>query len=243
MLEKLCTRARHTYATFCSNTSMGSQTTHPLTLPDDIHDLSAFGGTKGGVIKSPASSPPKGDTPSSESSLSAGSGDCSANSAQPPSAGPVPGPIQQQQSQYGMPYSTAQGVTGTGAQETRDFGPSLYVPRSQQQQSMLPSFEGGYSVSSERTQFSPPSQQESAHQQSQNPMVLLTAEDTLDVDLAALGLPPVSQQPMQYSLYPQLDQFRDIFMGENENASVQSPQMPQDDVWWKFVDDLGIQRI
>jgi hypothetical protein len=74
-------------------------------------------------------------------------------------------------------------------------------------------------------------------------MVLLTAEDTLDVDLAALGLPSMSQQPMQYSLYPQLDQFRDIFMGENENTGVQPAQMPQDDVWWKFVDDLGIQRI
>jgi hypothetical protein len=240
MLEKLCTRARHTYATFCSNTSRGSQTTVPLTLPDDIHDLSAFGGTKGGVIKSPASSPPKGDTPSSESSLSAGSGDCPANSTQPPAAGPVPGPIQQQQqSQYEIPYSAAQNVSGTCTQGTTDFGPSLYVPQPQEQ-SMLPSFEGGYSVSSERTQFPPPSQ-ESAHQQ--NPMVLLTAEDTLDVDLAALGLPSMSQQPMQYSLYPQLDQFRDIFMGENENTGVQPAQMPQDDVWWKFVDDLGIQRI
>ena len=239
MLEKLCTRARHSYATFCSNTSMGSQTTHPLTLPDDIHDLSAFGGTKGGVIKSPASSPPKGDTPSSESSLSTGSGDCPANSAQQQQQ-----QQQQQQSQYGMPYSTAQDVTGTGAQQgtTTDYGPSLYVPQPQEQP-MLPSFEGGYSVSSEGTQFPPTSQQESAHQQQQNPMVLLTTEDALDVDLAALGLPPMSQQPMQYSLYPQLDQFRDIFMGENENASDQSPQMPQDDVWWKFVDDLGIQRI
>lgn len=151
---------------------------------------------------------------------------------------------QQQQSQYGMPYSTAQDVTGTGAQQgtTTDYGPSLYVPQPQEQP-MLPSFEGGYSVSSEGTQFPPTSQQESAHQQQQNPMVLLTTEDALDVDLAALGLPPMSQQPMQYSLYPQLDQFRDIFMGENENASDQSPQMPQDDVWWKFVDDLGIQRI
>ncbi|KAI0285848.1 fungal-specific transcription factor domain-containing protein, partial [Russula aff. rugulosa BPL654] len=58
MLEKLCARARHTYATFCSNAGRGPQIT-PITLPDDIHDLSAFGGTKGGVIKSPASSPPK----------------------------------------------------------------------------------------------------------------------------------------------------------------------------------------
>ncbi len=61
------------------------------------------------------------------------------------------------------------------------------------------------------------------------------------VDLDALGLPPVSQQPMQYSLYPQLEQFRDIFM--DDNTSIQPPQVPQDEVWWKFVDDLGIQGI
>jgi hypothetical protein len=71
-------------------------------------------------------------------------------------------------------------------------------------------------------------------------MTLLPREG-LEVDLEALGLPPVSQEPMQYSLYPQLEQFRDIFMGEN--TDVQPPQVPQDEVWWKFVDDLGIQGI
>ena len=74
-------------------------------------------------------------------------------------------------------------------------------------------------------------------------MVLLP-RDGLEVDLRALGLPPVSQQPMQavqYNLYPQLEQFRDIFMGEN--TDVQPPQVPQDEVWWRFVDDLGIQGI
>jgi hypothetical protein len=226
MLEKLCSRARHTYSTFSSNTtSGGAQTTVLLTLPDDIHDLSAFGGTKGGVIKSPASSPPKGDTPSPESTtLSAVSGDGSATSAQP-------GPIQQQQqqSQYGMPYSTAQDAPP-------DFSSPLFAP---QEQTMLPSFEGGYSVSPERAEFPPPSQ-ESAQQQD-NPMLLLSTDDALEFDLEALGLPPISQQPMQYSLYPQLEQFRDILMGGD--TSVQPPQMPQDDVWWEFVGDLGIQRI
>jgi len=222
MLEKLCNRARHTYATYCSNTSGGPQTTLPLTLPDDIHDLSAFGGTKGGVVKSPASSPPKGDTPSSSSESPTAS---PGNSAQPqPQAGPIPGPIQQ--SQYGMPYSAcAQDVTG-GTQGAPDFRASLYVP---QEQSMLPPFQNGYSVSSERTQFPPPSQ-ESAHQQ--NPLMLPPTEETLEVDLEALGLPP-----MRYSLYPQLN----IFTGEN--AGVQHPQIPQDAVWWDIVDDLGIQRI
>jgi len=218
MLEKLCSRARHTYSTFCSNTtSGGSQKIPLLTLPDDIHDLSAFGGTKGGVIKSPASSPPKGDPPSPESSLSAVSGDGPATSAQP-------GPIQQQ-SQYGMPY-----------QRAADFSPSLFVP---QEQSMLPSYESGYSVSSERAEFPSPSQ---GCAQQQNPLVLPPTDDeTLEFDLEALGLTQFPQQPMQYSLYPQLDQFRDIFM--SEDTSVQPPQIPHDDLYWKFVDDLGIQRI
>jgi hypothetical protein len=232
MLEKLCNRARHTYATYCSN-SGSSQTILPLTLPDDIHDLSAFGGTKGGVVKSPASSPPKGDTPSSDSPPA--SGDCSANSAQQPQPppGPGPSPIQQSQSQsqYGMPYvACAQDVT-QGAPP--DFRPSLYVVP--QEQSILPSFQNGYSVSSERTQYPPPSQ-ESAHQQ--NPLVLPPTEENPELNYEALGFP---QQPTQYSLYPQLEQFRDIFMGENPN--VQPAQLPQNDVWWEFVDDLGIQRI
>jgi hypothetical protein len=231
MLEKLCNRARHTYATYCSN-SGSSQTILPLTLPDDIHDLSAFGGTKGGVVKSPASSPPKGDTPSSSDSPPA-SGDCSANSAQQPQPppGPGPSPIQQSQSQYGMPYvACAQDVT-QGAPP--DFRPSLYVVP--QEQSTLPSFQNGYSVSSERTQYPPPSQ-ESAHHQ--NPLVLPPTEENPELNYEALGFP---QQPTQYSLYPQLEQFRDIFMGENPN--VQPAQLPQNDVWWEFVDDLGIQRI
>jgi len=231
MLEKLCNRARHTYSTFCSNTSGGPQTTLSLTLPDDIHDLSAFGGTKGGVIKSPASSPPKYDAPSPES---AASPDGLANSPLPQlPAGSVPRSIQQPP--FGMPYCIAQDVAH--AERAQDFEPSVFV---QQGQAMLPpSFESGYSVSSERTQFPPPSQ-ESAQQQ--NPLILLPTEGgALEVDFEAFGLPPISQQPMQYSLYPQLEQFRDIFMGENTSA--QPIQISQDDVWWKFVDDLGFQRI
>ena len=235
MLEKLCARARHTYATFCSNAGGGHQTTL-ITLPDDIHDLSAFGGTKGGVIKSPASSPPK-DTPSPDSSLSAVSGgDCSSRSTQSPPAVSDPCPVQQPQ--YVMPYTTATAQYATPTQTSPDFGPSMFV-QTQEQQSMLPAFEHGYSVPSEGTQFSStPHAQESAHQQ--NPMVLLPREG-LEVDFEALGLPPVSQQPMQYNLYPQLEQFQDIFIGENTN--VQPPQVPQDEVWWRFVDDLGIQGI
>ena len=108
--------------------------------------------------------------------------------------------------------------------------------QTQEQQPILPSFESGYTVPSERMHFPSPSQ-EVARQQ--DTTVLLPREG-LEVDLEALGLPPVSQQPMQYSLYPQLEQFRDIFMGEN--TDVQPPQVSQD-VWWRFVDDLGIQGI
>jgi hypothetical protein len=238
MLEKLCARACHTYATFCSNADGGPQTTL-ITLPDDIHDLSAFGGTKGGVIKSPASSPPKDTPPSPHLSLSAVSeGDCPSVSARSPSAGSNTCPLQQ--SPYAMPYTTAATAQdATPTQASPDFRPSLFVQTPQEQQSMLPSFERGYSVSSEGTQFSssPPSQ-ESAHQQNQ--MVLLPREG-LEFDLEALGLPPVSQQPMQYNLYPQLDQFRDILMGEN--TDVQPPHVPQHEVWWKFIDDLGIEGI
>jgi hypothetical protein len=233
MLEKLCARARHTYATFCSNAGGGPQTT-PITLPDDIHDLSAFGGTKGGVIKSPASSPPK-DTPSPDSSLSAVSGgDCPLKQAQS-----LPAECNLQQPQYLMPYTTApaQDATPTPTQTSPDFGPSMFVQTPHEQQSMLPCFERGYSVHLEGTQFSSPLQ-ESAHQE--NPMVLLSREG-LEYDLEALGVPPVSQQSMQYNLYPQLDQFRDIFMGEN--TDVQPPQVPQQEVWYRFIDDLGIQGI
>ena len=236
MLDKLCARARHSYATFCSNAGGGLQTTLTATLPDDIHDLSAFGGTKGGVIKSPANSPPK-DAPSSlDSSPSAVSGgDCPSILAQSPAAG-------SNTCQYVMPYNTgAAAQNATLTQTSPDFGPSMFVqtPTLQEQQSMIPSFEGGYSVPSEGTQFSsssPPHSQESAHQQ--NPMVLLPREG-LEFDLEALGLPSVSQQPMQYSLYPQLEQFRDIFM--DENTDVQPPQVPHHEVWWRFIDDLEIE--
>ena len=235
MLEKLCARARHTYATFCSNAGGGPQTTL-ITLPDDIHDLSAFGGTKGGVIKSPASSPPKDPPSSPDSSLSTVSGgDCPSISAQSPTAVSNPCPVQQ--SQYVMPYTTAAAQDATPTQTSPGFGPSMFV-QTQEQQSLLPSFERGYSVSSEGTQFSSSPSQESAQQQ--NPMALLPREG-LEVDLEALELPTVEQQPMQYSLYPQLEQFRDLFIGENTNA--QPPQVPQHEVWWRFIDDLGIQGI
>jgi len=212
MLEKLCNRARHTYATYCSN-SGGPPTTHSLTLPDDIHDLSAFGGTKGGVVKSPASSPPKGDTPSSDSSPAA-SGDCSAANSE--------------QSQYGIPYSTcAQDVNGGTQGAPQDFTRSLYMP---QEQSMLPSFENRYLVPSGGTQYPPPSQ-ENAHQQ--NLLVIPPAEEN-EVDLDAFGYP---HQPMQYNPYPRPEQFQDIFVGED--TGVQPPQNPQEDAWSMFVRSFG----
>ena len=240
MLEKLCARARHTYATFCSN-AIGGPRTPLLNLPDDIHDLSAFGGTKGGVIKSPANSPPK-DMPSSpDSSMSAVSGgDGTSTSAQSPLTGSNTYPVQQ--SQYVTPYNTtaAAAQDATLTQTSPDFGPSMFVQTPQDQQLMLPSFERGYSsVPSEGTQFpSSPLSQESAHQQ--NPTVLLPREG-LEFDLEALGLPPVSQETMQYNLYPQLEQFRDIFIDENTDG--QPPQFSQHAVWWRFIDDLGIQGI
>ena len=237
MLQKLCARASYTYMAFCSNPEGGPQTT-PITLPDDIHDLSAFGGTKGGVIKSPASSPPK-DTPSPDSTLSAVSGgDGSSISAHSPLAECNPYPVEQ--SQYVMPYTTAsvQGATPTPTPTSLDFGPSIFV-QTPQEQSILPSFERGYSVPLEGTQLSSSSPlQDSVPQQ--NPMVLLPREG-VECDLEALGLPPVSQQPMQYNLFPQLDQFRDILMGED--TDVQPPPVPQHEVWWRFIDDLGIQGI
>jgi len=237
MLEKFCARARHTYATFCSNGGGGGSQAAPPTLPDDIHDLSAFGGTKGGVIVSPANSPK--DTSSPDSSLPAVSADCPLISGHSSPAGSISGPGRVQQSQYGMPYSTATAVqegSPTPTHTSSDFGPSIFVQT--QEQHMLPTFESGYPVPSEGTQSYSYLSQESARQQ--NRMVLFPGEN-LKVDPEALGLPPVSQQPMQYSLYPQLEQFRDIFM--DDNTSVQPPQIPQDEVWWKFVDDLGIQGI
>ena len=146
------------------------------------------------------------------------------------SYGSIPGPIQQPQ--FGLPYPTDQDTTPT--QRAPDFQPSMFVP---QDRSLLPSLETGYSVSQETAQFA----REGTHQQ--NPLAsMLVEEGILDFDFEALGLPPVpQQQPMQYNQYPQLQQFQDIFMGDD--PSVQPPQIPMDDVWWKFVDDLGIQRI
>jgi hypothetical protein len=118
----------------------------------------------------------------------------------------------------------------TPTQSAPDFRTSTFVP---QERSLLPSLDGGYSVCSDTAQF-PPTAQESTHQQ--DPLTPI-----LDIDLEALGLLPVPQQPMQYDQYPQLQQFQDIFMGDDD-TSAQPPQIPQDDVWWKFVDDLGIQR-
>lgn len=273
MLEKLRGRAHHAYSSYCATVNGRPGNLLPLNLPDDIHDLSAFGGTKGAVInKSPSNSPHGSNAPSPDSTLS---GEIPANSAhsqrsshsprslsrhsplaysnssdgsspphQPdtqaiaqipygslPSTGSVPEEIQQ--SQFGLSYSAAQDATPT--QSVPDFRPpSLFVP---QEQTLLP-LENAYVTTTESTQF-PPSQN-GGHQQA--PLVSLPIEEEiLDFDFEALGLPQISQQPMQYSQFPQLQQFQDIIM--DEGTSTRAPQIPQDDVWWKFVDDLGIQRI
>jgi hypothetical protein len=138
-----------------------------------------------------------------------------------------------QQPQFGLPYPTTP-VDNTPTQGVPDFGPPVFVP---QDQSLLPSLEGGYSVTGEDAQF-PPSHDVSREQ---NPVVpLWTGGEILDFDLDALGLPPIPQQPMQYSQYPQLQQFQDVFM--DNGADPQPLQMPQDDMWSKFLDGLGIQR-
>ncbi|KAI0305891.1 fungal-specific transcription factor domain-containing protein [Multifurca ochricompacta] len=81
MLERLRSRAHHTYSAYCATISGGHQAVLPLNLPDDIHDLSAFGGTKGGVInKSPSNSPHGSNAPSPDSTLS---GDISTGSVHP----------------------------------------------------------------------------------------------------------------------------------------------------------------
>jgi len=150
------------------------------------------------------------------------------------SYGSIPRPIQQPQ--FGLPYPADQDTTPT--QRAPDFQPSMFVP---QDQSLLPSFETGYSVSQETVQFHPTAQ-EGTHQQ--NPLASMPVEEgILDFDFEALGLPPVpQQQPMRYNQYPQLQQFQDVFMGGDPSVG-QPAQIPMDDVWWKFVDDLGIQRI
>lgn len=268
MLEKLRSRAHHTYSAFCATVNGHPGTHLSLNLPDDIHDLSAFGGTKGAVInKSPSNSPHGSNAPSPDSTLSgdiaahsqhsshsphslsrhsplAYSSDGSSPPHQPdtqaiaqipygslPSTGSVPEEVRQ--SQFGLSYSAAQDATPT--QSVPDFRPpSLFVP---QEQTLLP-LENGFVTPTESTQF-PPSQN-GGHQQA--PLVSLPIdEEILDFDFEALGLPQISQQSMQYSQFPQLQQFQDIVM--DEGMSTRAPQIPQDDVWWKFVDDLGIQRI
>jgi hypothetical protein len=146
----------------------------------------------------------------------------------PPPVGSILGPVQQQQ--FGLSYPTEQDVTPT--QSAPNFRPSPFVP---QDQSLLPSLDCGYSVSPDTAQFLSTAQG-SARQQ-QDPLAPM-----LDIDLEALGLLPDPQRPMQYNQYPQLQQFQDIFMSDDD-TSARPPQIPQDDVWWKFADDLGIQRI
>jgi hypothetical protein len=115
-----------------------------------------------------------------------------------------------------------------------DFRPQGFLP---QEQSLFSSLEGQYSVSSEGAQF-PPSQ-DGARQQ--NPILPLPrGAEILDFDLETLGLPPISQQPMQYSQYPQLQQFQDVFM--DDSIGTRAAQAPQNDTWWNFLDGLGIQR-
>jgi len=269
MLDKLRSRAHHTYTAYCDSVNGCPGALIPLNLPD-IHDLSAFGGTKGAVItKSPSNSPHGSNAPSPDSIHSA---DVTANSVQsqrsshspltlsrqsshayssegssPPhqpdnqaiaqaSFGSIPSTCSMveevQQSQFGLSYSAAQGATPT--QRVPDFqAPPMFVP---QDQTLLP-LESGYASSSGSTQF--PTSQNGGHQQA--PPMALPTEEFLDFDFEALGLPQIPQQPMQYSQFPQLQQFQDMITNEGTSSAV--PQTPHDDVWWKFIDDLGLERI
>jgi hypothetical protein len=266
MLEKLRSRAHHTYSAYCDTVNGLPGALIPHNLPDDIHDLSAFGGTKGAVItKSPSNSPHGSDAPSPESILSVDVPTNSAHSqrsshspltqsrhsslayssdgSSPPhqdthaisqtSFGSISSTCSEvQQPQFGLSYSAAQGATPT--QRVPDFRPSpMFVP---QEQTLLP-LENGYVAPTETSQF-PPSQN-GGHQQAH--LMSLPTEEFPEFDLESLGLPQISQQPMQYSQFPQLQQFQDIIL--DEGTSSRAPQIPQDDVWWKFVDDLGLQRI
>ena len=267
MLEKLRTRAHHTYSAYCDTVNGRPGALIPHNLPDDIHDLSAFGGTKGVVVtKSPSNSPHGSNAPSPDSTLSA---DVPANSvhsqrssnsplalsrqsslayssdgSSPPrqadtqaraqaSFGSIPPTCSDaQQSQYGLSCPTAQGSTPT--QRAPDFrSQPLFAP---QEQTLLP-LESGYVAPAESSQF--PTSQNGGQQQAS--LMSLPTEEFLDFDFEALGLPQMSQQPMQYSQFPQLQQFQDMIL--DEGTSSRAPQIPQDDVWWKFVDDLGLQRI
>ncbi len=268
MLEKLRSRAHQTYSAYCATVNGRPGTVLPVNIPDDIHDLSAFGGTKGAVInKSPSNSPHGSSVPSPDSAFSgdvANSGNSQHSSHSPhsllrhspltyssdgspphktdtqalaqisygsiPSTSSVSEEIQR--SQFGLSYSSAQDTTPT--QRVPDFQPSsLFIP---QEQSLLP-LDNGYTTPSEGTQF--PAPQNGGQQQTA--LMPLPTEDILNLDFESLGLPQISQQPMQYSQFPQLQQFQDIIM--DEGTSTRAAQTPQDDVWWKFVDDLGIQRI
>ncbi|KAI9511610.1 fungal-specific transcription factor domain-containing protein [Russula earlei] len=261
MLEKLRHRAHHAYSAFASNMSGGSQTPLPFTLPDNIHDLSAFGGTRGGVIsKSPTNSPEGSGAPSPpDSSLSALSADVSANSIHQParsSQSPIPLATQSafrllERQVFSTPLRpTPSGDDGAGLvpvhpdrgdaspnQRAPIFGPSIFVSPERSLPSSLKGGDPGYSPS-ETAPFSP--SQEPARERNQL-VSLPTGEEILDVDLEALVLPLAPQRPMEYSQYPQLQQFQDILM--SDGADGRPPQIPQDDVWWQFVDDLGIQRI
>lgn len=265
MLEKLRARAHHAYSAYCDTVNGRPGAPIPLNLPDDIHDLSAFGGTKGAVItKSPSNSPHGSSAPSPESTLSAdiptnsAHSQCSSHSplalsrqsslayssdgSSPPrqpdtqaraqaSFGSIPSACPEvQQSQFGLSYSATQDATPT--QHAPDFrAQPLFAP---QEQTLLP-LESGYGAPAENSQFS--TSQNGAGQQ-QAPLM---SDEFLDFDFEALGLPPISQQPMQYSQFPQLQQFQDMVL--DEGTSSRAPQIPPDDVWWKFVDDLGLQRI
>ncbi|KAI0272482.1 hypothetical protein BC834DRAFT_966502 [Gloeopeniophorella convolvens] len=277
MLDRLRSRAHQAYAAYCANMNGGDRNLLPLNLPDDIHDLSAFGGTKGGVInKSPSNSPHGSSAPSPENNSTL-SGEAAAHGVGqiPPRSSHSPLPLStqsplsyssngsspphqpdtqsvqlpygsipdaSQQPQFGLPSGPfSNGQEATPTQRSAAFRPQLYIPS---EQSLLASLDSGYPVSPENSQFRSP--QNGVHQQN-SLMTLPTEAEILDfnnLDFEALGLPPVpqiTQQPTQYNQYPQLQQFQDVLM--DDGATGRTPQMPPDDVWWKFVNDLGIQGI
>jgi len=241
MLEKLRRRAYQIYSTYTSNLNGGPQALLPHTAPDDIHDLSAFGGTKGSVISKSPTNSPQGSSAPSPDSLTSVSADVTTNT--------VVHPPRSSQSPISLAFSSggSSPLHQSDSPHAVSYGPipqpqAGFIPGPDQQSQFALQYPTGTPQDATATQGAPnvgPSLLEQ-----QNPLASLpSGEEILDIDLEELGLPlgPQQPQPMLYSQFPQLEQFQDIFM--DDGTAARPLQIPQDDVWWQFVDDLGIQRI
>ncbi|KAH9967272.1 fungal-specific transcription factor domain-containing protein [Russula dissimulans] len=246
MLNKLRRRAYHTYSAYASTLDGEPQAPLPFTAPDDIHDLSAFGGTKGSVIsRSPTNSPQVSAAPSPDSSslLTVSTDITAIAAAHPPRSSQSPISLS-----HSSPLTFSSGGSSPPRQSDSPRAVSYgSIPQAQAGfipgPSQPPQFGMPYPTGTPQdpipTQGAPDFGPSLLEQQN-TLLSLPTREEILDIDLEELGL-PLGPQPMQYSQFPQLEQFQDILMGDSTAA--RPPQIPQDDAWWQFVDDLGIQRI